>query len=172
MARTGIFMRKTLIAAALATAAFAFPAAAQETTEGAAMQPNELVEAIYADVAFKDEKGCSDYDGMRNILLWFSTDLLMAYKKDLQSADSPSIDFDPFTNAQDLGDVAGLKVAVLKSDAAAAEVEAAFDYAGSKQKLVYVLKMDGNNWAIDDIKYTPAEGDAYSLRGLLAPAPQ
>jgi hypothetical protein len=172
MARTGIFMRKTLIAAALATAAFAFPAAAQETTEGAAMQPNELVEAIYADVAFKDEKGCAGYDGMRNMLLWFSTDLLMTYKKDLQTNDSPSIDFDPFTNAQDIGDVKDLKVSVLKSDAASAEVAAAFEYGGGKQNLVYVLKMDGNNWAIDDIKYTPAEGEAYSLRGLFAPAPQ
>jgi hypothetical protein len=164
-------MLKTFAAAVIATAAFVYPAAAQEASESPAMAPQELVEAIYADVAFKDDKGCSGYDGMRNMLIWFSTDLLVAYKKDLQTSDSPSIDFDPFTNAQDMGEVTDLKVSVMKSESAAAEVEAAFDYAGSKQKLVYVLKMDGNNWAIDDIKYTPAEGDGYSLRALLTPAP-
>ena len=163
-------MLKKFAAAAFVSAAFLFPAAAQDAPEGPAMKPDEAVNEIYLQLSSKDEKGCAT--GYRSEIVWFSIDLLMAYKKDMVTNEMPSIDFDPFTNAQDVGDVTNLTVSVLKSDKASAEVSAQFDFAGGKQNLLYVLKVEGGDWAIDDIKYTPAEGDAYSMCGILGQALQ
>jgi hypothetical protein len=145
-------MLRSFAAAVVATAAFAFPAAAQDAPPSA----SETLTILYENLAVP-ESGCPIYTTEAGVLYFFTPELLMEYKK-AGSVDFPVIQADVFLDAQDVVPVTGLTAKPIEEDATTANVEVSFKLGGEDRKLVYTMKKAGSRWLIDDITYASREG--------------
>jgi hypothetical protein len=150
-------MLKTIVAAAIATAAFLFPAAAQDSPPTAA----DIVTIVYENLTGRDGN-CAIFTTEAAVLYYFTPDLLLEYKK-ISSVDFPVIDGDVFFDTQDALPVNDLAVKPVEEGATTANVEASFKLGNEDRKVAFAMKKMGTRWLIDDISW-PWRGDTSTLR--------
>ena len=153
--------RRTLIlgAAGAAIAAPAFAAADPSSTA--------FVTAIYAAYKGKGAKGIH-LDNEANIRRYFEPSLAALMIKDQKDAarrhEPPSLDGDPFVDAQDW-DIAAFDIAVSDTVNNAASATVKFRNGDTPAAVVLDLVKTGNDWRVGDVTWQN-DGKKETLRGL------
>jgi hypothetical protein len=153
--------RRTMIlgAACSAVAAAAFAAADQAATA--------FVTAIYASYKGKNAKGIR-LDNEAGIRRYFEPSLAALMIKDGKDAsrrhEVPSLDGDPFVDAQDW-DIAAVNIAVTDAANNAASATATFKNGDTPTTVVLDLVKVNNDWRVGDITWQH-DGKKETLRGL------
>jgi len=154
--------RRTLMLAVL-PAALAFTRAS-----AAEMSARDFVEAIYAAYKGKDAKGVP-LEKTADLNRYFAPALVALITKDRTAAkkrgDVPTLDGDPFVNAQDW-EIESFDIAVRDTGRNKAAATVAFMNLGKATSAVLDLVKLKPGWRIADITYDDKE----TLRGLFKPS--
>jgi hypothetical protein len=152
--------RRTIILG-VACATIAAPAFAADPSATA------FVTAIYASYKGKNAKGIR-LDSEAAIRRYFEPSLAALMIKDQKDAsrrhDAPSLDGDPFVDAQDW-DIAAVNIAVADMANSAASATATFKNDDTPTTVVLDLVKVNNDWRIGDITWQH-DGKKETLRGL------
>jgi hypothetical protein len=154
--------RRTLLAGTGACA-LASPAVAADPAA------NAFVAGIYAAYKGKDANGVA-LDSDTALRRYFEPSLAALIGKDQKAAarrhDAPTLDGDPFVDAQDW-DIAAVDISVADTADNAARATASFKNAGTPTTVVLdLVKVDGH-WRVSDITWQH-DGKPETLRGLYA----
>jgi hypothetical protein len=128
----------------------------------AAETPADFLAAIFEH--YHDPKGGIVLDTPDDIRRWFEPDIAGQMIDDAAQAteagDVPSMDGDPFVDAQDF-DIKDVKITIDNESADMAKGTVAFTNFGEAKSIHYDLVMTGSGWRIRDIEWP--EG---TLRGV------
>jgi hypothetical protein len=126
-----------------------------------------FVTAIYNAYKGKNAKGVA-LDNERTIRRYFEPSLATLIAKDQKDAarhhDAPTLDGDPFVDAQDW-DIATVDIAVVDPAPGKTRATVSFRNSGQPVTIVLDLVMVGSDWRISDITWQH-DGKAERLRGL------
>jgi hypothetical protein len=152
--------RRILLAGACA-AALAAPAAAADAAAVA------FVTAIYAAYKGKDAKGVA-LDSDAALRRYFEPGLAALIGKDQKAAarrhDAPTLDGDPFVDAQDW-DIATVDISISDTANTTARATATFKNAGTPTTVVLDLVKLNNDWRVSNITWQH-DGKPETLRQL------
>jgi len=155
--------RRIIIFGAVAAVSVAGTARATDASASA------FVSGIYAAYKGKNAKGVR-LDGDAALRRYFEPSLAALIGKDQKDAarrhEVPSLDGDPFVDAQDW-DIANFDIAVTDTAAGKAKATVKFVNAGEPATVVLDLVGADNNWRISDITWRH-DGKPETLRGLYA----
>jgi hypothetical protein len=158
--------RDVLIGAACA--AVALPAAAG-AADAADTSAHDFVAAIYDTYVGKNGNGIA-LDTDQTVKRYFEPTLAARIRKDQTDAarrdEPPTLDFDPFVDAQDW-DIAAFTIAMTDAGPGKAKATVKFENSGKPTQVVLDLVKIGNAWKISDVTWQPHD-PPNTLRGLYA----
>lgn len=134
--------------------------------------PEAVVKAAYAaDQTAIEGRGAGIMDDNTLRARFFSRSLLRSIAADELIPDArdaaPAIVRDPFSDQAP--HMAALSVAPVSESRDEAKVVAEFARGdGARERLTYDMVFDHGEWRIDDIVYAMLDGEAHTLRGVLA----
>jgi hypothetical protein len=149
-----------------ACAAVALRAAAADAADTSA---HDFVAAIYDTYVGKNGNGIA-LDTDQAVKRYFEPTLAALIRNDQAEAarrnEAPTLDFDPFVDAQDW-DIAAFTIAVTDGDPGKAKATVKFENSGKPSQVVLDLVKIGNAWKISDMTWQPHD-PPNTLRGLYA----
>lgn len=158
---------ETPATATTATAAVATPPATPAVATPATSRPETVVSQLY-ELADHDQSPFFQTDHRERVDFHFDKELADLIWNDVVTANGEvgALDFDPLYDAQDM-DIKNFKVQPAVIEADKARVPVTFDNFGKKVEIVFLLRQEGANWKITDIRWAPDR----TLSDLLRPEP-
>jgi Protein of unknown function (DUF3828) len=139
------------------------------TADAADTSAHDFVAAIYDTYVGKNGNGVT-LDTDQAVKRYFEPTLAALIRKDQTDAarrdETPTLDFDPFVDAQDW-DIAAFTITMTDAGPGKAKATVKFENSGKPSQVVLDLVKIGNAWKISDIAWQPHD-PPNTLRGLYA----